>query len=279
VQAEVAGKLAPFIKELKCQLAGESVVHADETGTHVKLQKRWVHTLSTRLLTLLVVHPQRGLEALTDIGVLADYTGTIVHDGWSPYDKLAGATHAQCGVHLIRHLKDVGRTAEFAQWCAEMIEVLLAVKAASELAAADGRGAVPPGKAKALRARYHQVLDDAFGLLPAGPKPRLRAGGWSHAQRKAWNLATRLRTLDDQVLRTLENTAVPLSNNTAERALRMIKLHDKISGLFRSDTGAQDFATIRSYIQAAGLNGLNRLEVLHQLFTTGPWLPPAAQAP
>ena len=280
VQAEAAGKLTPFINELKSQLAGEAVVHADETGTHVKLTKRWVHTLSTRLLTLLVVHPQRGLEALTDIGVLTDYTGTIVHDGWGPYDKLAGATHAQCGVHLIRHLKDVGRTAEFAQWCAEMIEVLLAVKAASESAAADGRGAVAPATAQALRDRYQRVLDDAFALLPTGPKPRLRsAGGWSHAQRKAWNLATRLRTLDDQVLRTLENTAVPLDNNRAERALRMVKLHDKISGLFRSDSGAKDFATIRSYIQTAGLNGVNRLEVLHQLFTTGPWIPPATRAP
>jgi transposase len=280
VQAEAAGKLAPFIKELKNQLEGEAVVHADETGTHVKLAKRWVHTLSTRLLTLLVVHPQRGIEALKDIGVLGGYTGTVVHDGWSPYDKLAGATHAQCCVHLIRHLKDVGRTAEFAQWSAEMIEILLAVKAASESAAADGRGAVTPVKAKKLRARYHRVLDDAFALLPDGPKPRRRGeGGWTNTQRKAWNLATRLRTLDDQVLRALENTAVPTDNNTAERSLRMVKLHDKVSGLFRSDSGAENFATIRSYIQTAALNGVNRLDALHQLFTTGPWIPPAIRAP
>ena len=35
-------------------------------------------------LTLLVVHPKRGVEALVDIGVLPGYTGTVVHDGWAP---------------------------------------------------------------------------------------------------------------------------------------------------------------------------------------------------
>ncbi len=280
VQAEAAGKLAGFITTVKSRLGEEPVVHADETGTHVGLTKRWVHTLSSDLLTLLVVHPKRGIKALEDIGVLGDYTGTVVHDGWAPYDSFAGLTHAQCGVHLIRHLKAVGRTPEFAGWCAEMIEVLLAVKAASETAAAKGRPAVAPATAKKLRSRYHATLDDALTLLPEGPKPRRRGtGGWSEAQRKAWNLATRMRSQADAVLRTLDDTAVPLDNNTAERSLRMVKLHDKVSGLFRSDDGAQAFATIRSYIQTAALNGVNRLDALHQVFTTGPWMPPAARAP
>jgi transposase len=99
VQAEAAGKLAGFLATVKEQISKAPVVHADETGTHVGLVKHWVHTLSTNLLTLLVVHPKRGREALEDIGVLGDYRGTVVHDGWAPYDTLAEATHAQCGVH------------------------------------------------------------------------------------------------------------------------------------------------------------------------------------
>jgi len=224
VQAEAAGKLAGFITTVKEQISKAPVVHADETGTHVGLVKHWMHTLSTNLLTLLVVHPKRGVEALSDIGVLGDYQGTIVHDGWAPYDTLATATHAQCGVHLIRHLKSVGRTAEFASWCTEMIEVLVAVKGASEAAADRARPKVAPAKAKALRARYHSVLNEAFSLLPEGPKPRRRGeGGWSEAQRKAWNLASRMRTGADEVLRALDDTLVLTDNNIAERSLRMVK--------------------------------------------------------
>lgn len=146
------------------------------------LVKHWVHTLSTNLLTLLVVHAKRGIKALEDIGVLGDYHGTIVHDGWAPYDTLTASTHAQCNIHLIRHLKAVGATPEFAFWCAEMIEVLVAVKTSSETAAANGRSKVAAAQAKTLTDRYHCVLDEAFSLLPDGPKPRRRGeGGWSDA--------------------------------------------------------------------------------------------------
>jgi len=274
VQLEAAGKLAPFITTVKDSLGRSPVLHADETSTRVGVTKRWVHTLATNLLTLLVVHPRRGAEALEDIGVLGEFTGTVVHDGWAPYEVFDGATHAQCGAHLIRHLNAVGETPAFAAWCAQMISVLLDAKHASEAAAASGKPRVARRPAAALRARYHATLDGALALLPPGPPPpRRHHGVWNVRQRAAWNLATRLRDDADQVLRLLDDTRVPFDNNTAERALRMVKLHDKISGTFRSDTGATAFATIRSYIQTAALNGHNRLEALHQLFTTGPWLP------
>ncbi|MHB1535083.1 MAG: IS66 family transposase [Acidimicrobiales bacterium] len=275
VQLEAAGRLAPFITELKDRLGAEPVVHADETGTAVRTTKHWMHTLTTNLLTLIAVHPKRGQEALRDIGVIGGYHGTVVHDGWAPYDIFDAATHAQCGVHLVRHLKDVGAMAAYAPWTAAMIGVLLEAKAASERAATQGLAAVEPELAAALRSRYHAALDTAFSLLPPGPKPRLRhSGGWSATQRKAWNLATRMRDGADQVLRLLDDTRVPLDNNAAERALRMTKLHDKISGCFHSLAGAEAFADIRSYLQTADHHGENLLGVLHQLFTTGPWIPP-----
>ncbi len=53
----------------------------------------------------------------------------------------------------------------------------------------------------------------------------------------------------------------------------MAKLQQKISGTFQSDHGAEDFARIRSYLQTAAKQNQNLLDVLAQLFTTGPWLP------
>lgn len=280
VQLEASGRLAPFVAELKAQLRRAPVLHADETGTQVGTTKHWMHTLTTNLLTLVAVHPRRGVEAIRDIGILPGFTGTIVHDGYSPYEIFDAATHAQCGAHLLRHLDDVGAAVAFELWTSQLAGVLIEAKNASEAAAEQGAATVDDVLAAGIVARYHSTLDVAFALLPPGPPPRLRhSGGWSVAQRKAWNLATRMRTGVDDVLRCLTDTRVPLDNNVAERALRMVKLHDKVSGCFHNLANAEAFATIRSYLQTADHHDQNLLGVLRDLFTTGAWLPPAAASP
>jgi transposase len=279
VQHEAAGRLAPFLAEVKTRLAVEPVICADETGTRVGTAKQWVHTVTTGLVTLLVNHPKRGVEAMADIGVFEDYTGTIVHDGLAAYDTYTAAGHAQCGAHLLRHLDDVGQTIAFTLWTRQLAGILIAARDASTAAADAGLASVPADIAAAVRADYRSTLAVAFALLPDGTPPRRRhAGGWNHAQRKAFNLATRLRTGETQVLRLLDDTRVPFTNNDAERSLRMVKIHDKVSGTFQSAAGAAHFTAVRSYMQTAAAHGENVLDVCRQLFTTGPWLPPPAGA-
>ncbi len=41
---------------------------------------------------------------------------------------------------------------------------------------------------------------------------------------------------------------MPFDNNLAERDLRMVKVRQKISGTFRTDTGARALATVRRYL-------------------------------
>ncbi|TCV18676.1 transposase IS66 family protein, partial [Sphingobacterium alimentarium] len=44
----------------------------------------------------------------------------------------------------------------------------------------------------------------------------------------------------------LYNKDVPPDNNTSEQAIRNIKVKQKVSGMFKSNNGAQNYATIRS---------------------------------
>jgi transposase len=274
---ELSGNLAPFIDQLKAALGAEKVLCADETGTRVGLGRFWVHVVSNAALTLLVAHPKRGAEALFDMGVLPKFEGTVVHDGWKPYEQLDAATHAQCVVHLLRHLDALGTYPAHTGWTAAMRGLLLDAKAAVEEATAAGADRLDAAVLADYDARYHQIIAEAFGLLPPGmpPRPDNKAAvhRWSFEQRKAYNLARRFTDEADQVLRFLHDPAVPFDNNQAERDLRMVKLHDKISGAFRSPAGAKSFATVRSYLQTAGKQGANRLAVIQQAFTTGPWMP------
>ena len=61
-----------------------------------------------------------------------------------------------------------------------------------------------------------------------------------------------------------------------DRAVRPVKIQQRTSGgAWRTLQGLTDFATVRSYLDTATKWGIDTLDTLEQLFTTGPWLPPA----
>ena len=91
----------------------------------------------------------------------------------------------------------------------------------------------------------------------SGPKRRGRI-----RRRTGHNLLLRLRDHKEDTLRFLHDPTVPFTNNQAERDLRMMKVRQKISGGFRSDTGAQTFATLRTVLSTARKQGWNILATL-----------------
>ena len=59
-----------------------------------------------------------------------------------------------------------------------------------------------------------------------------------------------------------EGIGEPFTNNLVERDGRMMKLRQKISGGFRSEAGAEDFAVIRSLLSTARKQGWDLLQTL-----------------
>ena len=277
IMRDAKDRLGGFIEHLKRLLAREPVVCADETSIHVRTTSSWIHTISTTRLTFLALDPHRGIDAINTIGVLPGYTGVIMHDGLATYhrEELTGAGHAQCAAHLLRALNSVAGVQVHQRWATELIGALHDARRAATQAATSGLDKVPAVTAATIRARYHQALDAATAVLPDGAPPRLRKykGGWTPANRDAYNLATRMRRDAHEILHLLDNTRIPATNNTAERSLRMAKLHDKISGTFMSLPHAHAFCALRSYIQTGRQQAQNTLDILYQLHTTGPWLP------
>ena len=99
---------------------------------------------------------------------------------------------------------------------------------------------------------YHTAQPALTKARPRGPPPR----------RVGHNLLLRLSTRKADVLRFLTDPSVPFTNNLAERDARMMKLRQKISGGFRSEQGAADFAVIRSLISTARKQGWDLLQTL-----------------
>ncbi len=120
--------------------------------------------------------------------------------------------------------------------------------------------ALPRSLLERIERRYDQLVGEALPPLRLA-KPGRRG---RKKRRPGHNLGLRLRDRRESVLRFLTDGTVPFTNNQAEQDLRMMKLRMKISGGFRSEQGAKDFATLRSVLSTARKQGRNRIEALLQ---------------
>lgn len=268
--AEAAARLveAGFMEEIGRRLRSADVVHADETTDQVGTARWWFHVVSNHLYTHLFASPTRGRTAPDEVGILGDFTGVMVHDRLSMYFTYDKATHAICLAHVIRELADVGVRWDQG-WANDMTALLTEMNKAAHAARADGLARLPRRRLKDFLARYDAVT--AAGIA-ANPTPAHRKR--DAVEKESFNLVTALQKLRAEATRFVCDLSVPMTNNQAERDLRMVKLHKKISGCFQSDDGAKSFATIRSYISTAHKHEVNVLDALTALFHGDVWMPP-----
>lgn len=269
--AQAAVGLSGFMDDLGDRLAAEDVVNVDETGSRVAGTKWWFHVACTALLTFLGVHRRRGVAATDHFAILPRVNGTLVHDRWAPYWKYRQARHAICNAHILRDLASVGEVASQKPWAEAMIELLIEAKRKADAARAAGLQSVPRGQRASIRARYNRIVAAALAANPEPPAGRKR----NALERASYNLAVALGGHAVEILRFTTDVAVPFDNNQAERDLRMAKLQQKISGCFRTETGATNFATVRSYIETGRKHGANPIDLLIDLFTGHPWTIPS----
>ncbi len=264
-----AEHLVPVEEQLKETLRQAEVLHQDETGLYVAGKRHWMHVSATEQLTHYQVHAKRGKEALDEIGILADFPGVSVHDGWQSYWQYA-CDHALCNVH---HLRELTFLAEEQQqvWADQMITLLLDIKAAVEQARAQGRTSLHPLEVQDWKARYEALLDEGYQANPPESPPVIKKG--RRKQSAARNLLDRLSKHQEAVLLFLDNFAVPFDNSLAERDIRMVKVQQKISGCFRSLPGAQAFCRIRGYLSTLRKQGLPVLSALEQALSGHPVFP------
>jgi transposase len=242
--------------KIKRGLRRSAVIHADETGLRVEGRLAYVHVASTSRLTHYGADTRRGKAAMDEIGILPEYHGTCVHDGWLSYTFYPECRHALCGAHLSRELTYFAElSAETKTWAQPLKDLLLEMKGEAERACAEGATQLDAERLAERTAGYNKLV--AAGL-EAQPPPEVP----EQVRKQARNLLLRLERRKEEVLRFLTDFSVPWDNNQAERDLRMVKLQQKVSGCFRSEEGARRFCRIRSYLSTARKQGRVMLAAL-----------------
>ena len=252
--------LESFESWAKKQIIDSELVHADETGINIASRNRWLHCASTSLITLFYPHEKRGKEAMDAMGVLPLFTGILCHDHWKPYFQYT-CEHALCNAHHLRELERA-HDQDNQQWAFEMKQFLLDANST----VLDAGGLLDDSSCIERQERYRAILDQGDIECPP-PKEERKDGKRGRIKRsKSRNLLERLRKFENETLRFMSSSVTPFTNNQGENDIRMTKVHQKVSGCFRSFEGAEIFCRVRSFIATARKHGVSPTTALRLLF-------------
>lgn len=255
--AQAAKVLTPIVAEIGDALSQSPIAYADETGFRVEKRLHWLHTVCTSTLTHIHCHRKRGYEAIKDGGILLNFRGILHHDCWKPY-WLLNCEHAICNAHLLRELTAFEEDYD-QQWAGKLKCIML--EALAELHRSEH--AFSPER---LRHYQHRAsIQIGYGKRD-NPEQFAQNGKRQAKQSAMTNFLHRFESFKGEIWRFAIDRRVSFTNNTAEQAIRMPKVKQKVSGCFRTLLGARNFCTIRSYTDTMRKQGENLLEILTQAF-------------
>jgi hypothetical protein len=229
-------------------IAREKCAGMDETGVYINKALCWFWCLQCAKYCFVFADPSRGIEALKKHGILEHLTSLVLcTDRHSTYFNVDVLTHQFCLVHLIRNLQYLNDLNERQQWSRQMQQLFRdAIHEGNEAGA-------PPGTE--VRKKYEERLD------------KLLDEDVGHYGKDFQALQNGIIKCRDFLFTFLDHEGVPHHNNASEAAIRILKVKAKVSGGFRTQDGADEFAVFHSIADTAKRNGRSKFGILYQLIT------------
>lgn len=267
---ELSEKIKPAIERIKDLLFLSPVLHKDETGMKINGKLRYAHVLCTDKLTFYAAHEKRGTEADKAMDVLPGYGGTLVHDHYKPLYSFA-CGHAECNARILRYLKGVCENeALYAPYAKRMSDFLVEANDKRKESKAKGIKRFGDAEVADFEKRYETILEEWLRMVGIEEAKRKGKNIKSKYKPEAEPLAKRLLKYKDEHLLFIRNFDVPFENNQAERDHRPLKTKLKVSGGFRSESGGDCYARIKSYISTLRKNKLDVFKGLSLAFSSHP---------
>ena len=237
-------KAIPVYEQIKKRIELASVVGSDETGCKVNGKTNWFWTWQNPQLTYIAYSDNRGFKTITQEFENGLPNAVLNHDRWACHFQCNAKAHQICTSHLLRELNYINELYN-CDWSAQFKTIIIqAIELKGKLNATDYN----------FENTERQMLESKLNELLHSTLP--------DKNKKAITLQKKLAKIPFYIFYFLHHPKVPPDNNGSERAIRNIKVKQKISGQFKSVKGAISFAIIRSVIDTAIKSGQNVLNAL-----------------
>lgn len=242
---EDAGDKADAICDrIATELVKSPVAGADESGFYVNGKLNWAWILQNPKLTLTWIAKGRGAKEMDDrFGPNALENTVLTTDRHSAYFTMNVKGHQICIPHLLRNLNYLNELDKNQNWSSRLQDLLK--------------------KAVHWRNTNPETIADTSTWMESLDK--LLNENLDKFKKPFRQIRNSLRKLKDHVFYFLKDPRVPSHNNASEGGIRILKVKQKRSGGFRSQTGAEDFMAIHSVADTAKKNDFSRWDAILEL--------------
>jgi transposase-like protein len=222
----------PGYEAIKKRIANSTVVGADETGENVNGKLRWMWTFQNAAATYIFQHASRGKAAIDSRFPAGLPQSMPVTDRHASYFNMETAGHQLCLAHLLRDLIYLSEANPEQTWSSDLPDL--------------------------MRESIHRRKTAPFDEIDIGD---IKDGFNDLINRDAASLDKKCETLrkspvkhKEHIFQFPEHENVPYDNNASERAIRPLKVKQKVSGMFKSNDNADAFCQLHSIVDTAKKN-------------------------
>lgn len=243
-----ARKAIPVYNAILEQIKSANYAGSDETGAKVNGEKWWIWVWQNIQNTFITASDNRGFATVEKIFPDGLQNATIGSDRWAAQLKIGSKNKQLCFPHLQRDLIFIEET-EKDSWASHFKNLL---KQALELR----KVIVERNQAYQKDSREVYKLEQQLNRLLARCISKKKFP-------KTFAFQKSMIKNRNYLFPCLYDLEVPPDNNASERAIRNIKVKQKISGQFKS--GQDTFCILRSIIDTFKKRNLNVLEFLGKI--------------
>lgn len=236
------GKGTVAYEQIQQRIRESSCVGSDETGINVGGHSNWAWVWQTKKLTWISHSASRGNATVEHLFAEGLPKSILVSDRWKAQLNTDALSHQLCIAHLLRELNYIIEAEAGSSW-AMQIKILL-------------QQMLRHKKQYAQSLRNNSTCADFENRLNELLNQSIEKQDYP----VSFKLQKSLNRYREYSFTFLYNKEVPPDNNGSERAVRPIKVKQKISGQFKSL--AQSFCVLRSIVDTAIKNGLNPLQAV-----------------
>jgi transposase len=241
-------------KIIKNQIAESPVVGSDETGAKVNGKKWWIWVWQNMSNTFIVASDNRGYETIENVWKKGLPNAILVADRWAAQLKTNTNGYQICLAHLLRNIifLDESEQHPFAAQFKKLIADIFKIR--KELV----KQKTPYKRGSPEAGILEQRLNDL--LLISIDKQKYHD---THIYQMS------MLKHRESLLPCVYNLDIPPDNNGSERAIRNVKVKQKVSGQFK--TGQDAFCVIRSVIDTLRKREVEILPTLAQIVRLQPF--------